>query len=369
MKPFFFSLLATGLICSCNAPDKKISGAASATENSSAENAAEKKASQSPYELHGVIDPGINNMVAFALQTPTGWKMQQSFTRLWNRSTPINQVYIKLVSPDGTNIIEFLPATPYFFTDGPMARNMRQMAASYGAAMPRTQGEMAPVSPVNYLKKVVLPQLARRGIQINITGEKNLPAIQQQNTVASTAYVDGIANNGMKVRVDCIINLTTTQMNGETYYNWEALPSVTFSRGNLEEPYKAVTHARKSVVFNPAWSKQNQQLVTQGNVANAEIDRKNAAIAKDYQDYTNKIITETYNERNKSMDKRNEAFSDMMRGEAKYENSETGERVKLSDMYNHVYQDRQGNNYGTNTPVDAAQFDWTELQRVETKNY
>ena len=173
----------------------------------------------------------------------------------------------------------------------------------------------------------------------------------------------------MKVRIDCYINLTTTRLNSETYYTWEALSSVSQSRKNIDEAYAAVTHGRKSVVFNPAWLKQIQQLATNGNIANSEIDRKNAAINKDYSDYTNKIITETYNERSKSNDRNSEAFSDMMRGDAKYENTETGERMKLSDMYNHVYQDRQGNNYGSNTPVDAGQFDWKELQRVETKNY
>jgi hypothetical protein len=328
------------------------------------------RASPSAYELHGIIDPGINNMVAFALQTPRGWNMQQSFTRIWNRSTPINQIYIKLVSPGSENIVEFLPSASYFYTDGPMARNMRQMAASYGTAAPRIQGELAPMAPGDYLKRVSLPQLAQRGLHMQMTGQKTLPSFNRgPNVVSYNAYVDGTMNNGMKVRVDCVINLTTTQVNSETYYNWDALTSVTQSKTNLETAYAAVTHGRKSVVFNPAWSRQIQQLNTNGNIANNEIDRKNAAIAKDYSDYTNKVITETYNERSKSQDRNNEAFSDMIRGDAKYENTETGERMKLSDSYNHIYQDRQGNNYGSNTPVDAGQFNWTELQRVETKNY
>jgi len=321
------------------------------------------------YELHGIIDPGINNMVAFALQTPAGWKVQQSFTRIWNRSTPITQVYIRASSPDGRNVLEYLPSSAYFYTDGPMARNMRQMAASYGQAMPHTPGELAPMPALEYLKRVLIPQLAQRGLRLEASGQKVLPGSQNQNVTVSHAYVDGTGGNGMKVRVECIVNLTTTRVNSEIYYNWEALPSVTQSRNNIDSAYACTTHGRQSIVVNPSWMKQNQQLVTNGNAANAEIDRRNAAIQKDYRDYTNKIITETYNERSKSIDRNNEAFSDMIRGESKFENGETGERVKLSDQYNHVYQDRQGNYFGSNTPVDAGQFDWQELQRVETKNY
>lgn len=321
------------------------------------------------YELHGIIDPGINNMIAFAVQTPAGWKVQQSFTRVWNRSTPITQVYVRATSPDGGQVLEYLPSSSYFFTDGPMARNMRQMAASYGQAMPRTPGELSPMPALEYIRRVLIPQLTQRGLRVQVTGQKVLPGNQNQNLTVSNAYVDGTMGNGRKVRIDCIVNLTTTKLNSEIYYNWEALPSVTQSGGNIDATYAFTTHGRKSIIVNPSWLKQNQQLVTNGNIANAEIDRKNAAIQKDYHDYTNKIINETYEEHSKSMDRTSEASSDVIRGEAKFENSETGERVKLSDQYNHIYQDRQGNYYGSNTTVDAGQFDWQELQRVETKNY
>ena len=188
MKRFPFTLLAFCVLsCSGRQNDNKIiPGSTAATPgsaNAPADNAAETPAQQpkqSPYELHGVIDPGINNMVAFALQIPRGWKMQQSFTRLWNRSTPINQIYVKLVSPGSDNIVEFLPSASYFYTDGPMARNMRQMAASYGTAMPRTQGEMMPMSPAEYLRRILLPQLAQRGLHVNITGQKTLASISSR---------------------------------------------------------------------------------------------------------------------------------------------------------------------------------------------
>ncbi|MEO8771798.1 MAG: hypothetical protein ABI402_17005 [Ferruginibacter sp.] len=322
------------------------------------------------YELHGILDPGMNNMVAFALQTPAHWNMQQSFTRIWNGSTPINQVYISVASPDSKTTIEFLPYTPYYYSDGPMARQMRESAASMGIQQKLQQNEMPPMHPLEYIKRMILPQLAQRGVQIQPGGENSIDSKQMpQNTTLTTAYIDGIMSNGRKVRIDCIVSVTTTNLNGEVYYNWNANPSIVQTDDNLEAAYAFVTHARISLMSNPAWEQQNAQLVQNGNKVNNEINQKNAAIVKDYQDHTEKIINETYADRNKSEDQRSEAFSDAMSGESKYENTATGERMKLTDQYNHLYQDKQGNFYGSNTAVNANEFDWAELQRVETKKY
>jgi hypothetical protein len=321
------------------------------------------------YELHGIIDPGMNNMVSFALQTPTNWKMQQSFTRRWNGSTPINQIFIRCVSPDQSSMIEFLPYTPYYYADGPTTRSLRATANSYGIQQVHN-GELQPMYPVDYIKRIVLPQLAQKGLQLRISNEKTLPGTQTSATTQKiTGYVDGIGSDGKQVRVDCVINVTTTNMNGEIYYNWTAFPSVTISNGNVDAVYSHIEYARNSVKFNPAWERQNSQLVRNGNIANDDINRRNAEMTRDYYNHVQKTGEDIADMRNKSSDRRNEAFRDVIGGQAKFESTETGERVKLSDTYNHVYKDKQGNYHGSDDQVNSAQFDWEELQRVETKNY
>lgn len=371
MKKILSSIMIISCICQISSCEIQAGGDKTGKmSNTAVKEGDEEIMEDNPFELHGILDPGINNMVAFALQTPSRWAMQQSFTRAWNGSTPVNQVYIKITSPDGKNVIEFLPYAPYYYSDGPMARQMRQTAASMGMPQKLQPFEMPPMHPLDYIKRIILPQLAGHGIQIQPNGENTLANKQQsQNTVLTTAYIDGIMSNGKKVRIDCIVSLTTTNVNGEIYYNWNANPSITQTDGNVNEMYAFVTHARNSLITNPSWEQQNAQLVQTGNRVNNEINQKNAAIIKDYQDHTGKIINETYAERNRSADQRSEAFGDMISGESKYENTVTGERMKLTDQYNHVYQDKQGDFYGSNTAVNKNEFDWEELKRVETKNY
>lgn len=323
-----------------------------------------------PYEVHGIVDPGMNNLIAFALKIPHGWRMRQSFTREWNGATPVNQIYVHVTAPDGQRQIEFLPERPYYFVDGPMARQGRQMAAMYGAPQTTSPYEAAPMSAMTYLKRILLPRLAQRGLHLAISGEHEqaLPP-KGAATRRSSAYVDGRLPNGRLARIECQVNITPTNVNGDTYYNWSALPTITQSSTDLAATFAYVAAARTSLVFNPAWVQQNQQLVSNGQRSNQVENEKRRVIVQDFQNYQKKTNDEITANRQQSQDRINESFGDALRGQAKYEDPTTGERVKVDDYYNHVYRNAQGTTLSTNVPLDASQVDWQELQRVETKNY
>jgi len=324
----------------------------------------------SRYEVHGVIDPGISNMVAFALKIPRGWRMKQSFQRAWSGATPINVIYILLTSPDQRSAIEYFPEQHYHYMDGPQTRSMEQMARQYGG-VPSDPGKLAPMPPIAYIKNLALPELAKTAAgRIRVTGEQ-AGAVQNlgQGSQRVTGYVDGVLPSGRKVRIETAVQTFTQNLNGEVYCNWSATTNVTQSDTDLAAAYAYNLAAQKSVVLNPAWQQQNQQLVSNGQRSNQIEAQKRAAIQKDFQDYRNKLYNETAANRRASQDRQNEAFGDLMRGEAKYEDAATGERIKVTDGYSHVYSDRQGNTLSTNVPLDAGQVNWQELQRVEVKNY
>lgn len=315
------------------------------------------------------MDPGINNEVALALKIPRGWQLQQSFTREWNGATPVAQIYIHIASPDGQQQVEFLPERPYYFVDGPMARQMRQYAAASGMPAPADAYQLAPMPALAYVKRVLLPRLAQRGLRLQATGEHEQALPPLHGARRSSGYVEGRLPNGRLARVECMLNVSSNPVNGEVYYNWSALPTITQAASDVAATFAYVGAARASVVFNPAWMQQNQQLVSNGQRSNQDETRKRQAIARDLQDYQRKTNEEITANRQHSQDQRNAAFGDMLRGEARYDNAGTGERVQTEDRYSHVYQDRGGVLHGSNTPLDAGALDWQELQRVETKNY
>ncbi|RAK68405.1 hypothetical protein [Hymenobacter edaphi] len=349
------------------------------------------------YRLLGVIDPDMNNIVAFALKVPRAWKVEQSFKRRWDGAVPTPQIYLALRSPDGSQQIEYLPLTQYTYTEGPMAQNMRQQMQSMG--MPQLPNDVPPMPPLVYIKQMLLPGLAQRGLSIrNLTNETVLPAQPAANQVTkSSAYVDGELGNGRRARVECRINLQSLQANGETYHVWQVFPSITQTNGDLAASYAHTKVAQESIVSNPTWQKLNNDVVQRGQQSNyqagernladqrrwadiqrqgheqrmADIQRQGAASTARYNDRMNQMDVDkaAFDARMNSGQRQQEYFVDAINEKQKYADPSTGERVKVDAGYNHVYTDRQGHYYGSNTPVNAGSVDWQELQKLSMKQY
>jgi hypothetical protein len=322
------------------------------------------------YKGYEIIDPGIQNMSAILLQIPSDWQAQNSFTRIWNGSQPVNQVYIKAVSGDNNSSVEILPYSPYYYADGPTTRSLRETSRSMGMEQKLQPFEMPPMDALTYVKQIVLPHLQQNGISFQISNEENLGEQSQFKgvPVSKHAYVDGKLNNGKNIRVECGITLTSNNVNGEIYYNWSAFPAV-ITADDLDAGYAVLKHMRKTVLYNPEWEQKVNQLNRKGNAANAEIAQKDFENVKAYREAVNNIHQGITNDRNKSIDQQNESFRDVIGGEAKFENPNNGERVRLDDKYKHYYTDEKGNYYGSDVPLDYKAMGMTEVKRLDTKEY
>jgi predicted phage gp36 major capsid-like protein len=171
------------------------------------------------------------------------------------------------------------------------------------------------------------------------------------------------------VRVECGFTLTMNNMNGEVYYNWSAFPAIITSNTNLDAAYDVLKHMRSTILYNPEWELKANELNRRGNAANAEIAQKDFENVKNYREAINTIHQGISNDRNNSNDRNSESVRDVLGGEAKFENPNTGERVRLDDQYKHYYTDAQGNYYGSYEPLDYKAMSLTEVNRLDTKKY
>lgn len=377
---------------------------AAPTQSTTQDNAMQGPAQQNPslppdqqYRLLGVIDPEMNNVVAFALKVPRDWKVQQSFKRKWNGTIPTPQVYLSFHSPDGSQQIEYLPLTEYTYVDGPMAQNMRLQMQSMG--IPSPANDRPPMPALAYIKQVLLPTLAQHGLVMrNLTNETVLPARQEANNVTkASAYVDGELGNGRRARVECRLNQQVLQANGETYYAWHVIPSITQTNADLAASYAHTKTAQESITMNPTWQKLNNDVVQRGQRMNSDAHQRNM---QDQQQWANiqqqghnqrmadiqrqgAATTARFNDRMSQMDadkaafdarmnsgqQQHEYFVDAINEKQKYADPTTGERVKVDASYNHVYSDQRGTYYGSNTPINASAVNWQELQKLSMKEY
>ncbi len=357
------------------------------------------------YRLVGVVDPEMDSVVAFAMKVPRDWRMRQQFTRRWVGASPQNQIYLSLNAPDGSSQIEYLPSRSYIHAEGPLVEENNASARSMGMPIVRDPNDLTPMPPVAYIRQVLLPQLAQQGFQIrNVGNEQEAPQTRDEyQRIVSRGSVDGVLPNGNKARVECRIFLSAQQQQGNTFYSWNAIPSITQTSGDLAAAYAHTLVAQQSIVSNPNWLQRNQALQNRGAQMNSDasrrqheatmgqIDANTSAMTQQHNQRMGDIQrwgdanTARHNERMDDMDRNQAAFENRMasgdrqqeiavdgiRGESKYVDPSTGQRVKVEDGYNHVYRDRQNPNqyYGSDTPINAGQVDWQELQKVSLRDY
>ena len=188
---------------------------------------------------------------------------------------------IKAVSTDNTSSVEILPYSPYYYADGPTTRSLRETSRSMGMEQKLQPFEMPPMNPLVYIKQIVLPRLQQNGTSFQISNEQDLGEQNQfkGQPASRHAYVDGRLSDGRNIRVECGIQLSANNMNGEIYYNWSAFPAI-ITGNNLDENYDILKHIRGTVLYNPEWEQQCNAMNRKGNAANAEIAQKNSDLKK-----------------------------------------------------------------------------------------
>lgn len=343
------------------------------------------------YRLLGILDPDRDRMVAFALKIPSDWQARQEFTRKWEGALGVPQVGITLNSPDGKSQIVYFPFTRYSYSEGPMTSNLRAQKRAMG--FPETSpGELAIMPPVEYLRKVILPNLEKSGITIKDLGnEKTAPEKRGDEGESLTrGSLDGTMPNGNRARLEVRISHISQKLGTDTYHSWSAVPSITqTSTGDIEAIHVHTRMAQDSIVKNPAWMKLEQEAMARGMQANQDASRRQheatmAQIRANTEAMTRgheqrmaairqfgEANTANFNQRMADMDRQQRIRVDTIRGESKYVNPTTGQQVKVEDGHKYVYGSQEHPNLflTTDKPIDAGALDWQELQKVQLQDY
>jgi hypothetical protein len=345
-----------------------------------------------PYRLLGILDPDRQQMVAFALKMPSGWRSQQAFYRKWDGAVPIPQISITLAAPDGSAQIVYFPSAQYTYGDGPMSNNLRAQKRSMGLAEQMSATDVPPMEPVTYVKQFILPQLAQSGVPLSDVGnEQTAPQTQGPNgEMLARGSVDGTLPNGHRARVEVRISLSSRQLGSDRYFSWSAVPSVTqTASGDLEAIHAHTRVAQDSIVVNPGWMQMEQQTQAQGFAANREASQRQHEATMGQIRANTEAMTRAHNQRmanirafgeantarfNQRMadsDREQRYRIDAIRGESQYANPSTGQRVHVADGSNHVYQNQHDPSLyiGTDTPIDTGAVNWQELQKVQLQDY
>lgn len=360
--------------------------AAPPTASATASDAAVK-----PYRLLAILDPDRDNMVAFACKVPSDWRAQQSFVRRWDGAVGQPQIFITLRAPDNRSQVVYFPSTGYLYSEGPTTDSLRAQKRSLGLPTQATPNELPPMPPAAYLRKVFLPLLTQNGATLRDLGnEQAAPQTRDANgQTQQRGSLDGTLSNGHRARVEVRLSHSSRQLGRDLWHTWSAIPSITQTAGDIEPIHAHTRMVQDSVVVNPAWLKLEQEAQARGAAANREAGQRQheatmaqmrantAAMTRAHEQRMNDIrafgeaSTARFNERMAQSDRDQRIRVDTIRGETRYADPVTGQRIKVEDGYNHVYRSRQNPElfYGTQTPIDPGAVNWQELQKVQLRDY
>ncbi len=402
LPTFFTSILALNLVSCSESASGEAGGSASKTSGPT--NAAAIKAAQAQnksasstartnaYRLLGILDPDRERMVAFALKIPSDWRAKQEFHRKWEGAVGLPQIGITLSSPDDRSQIVYFPATQYLYSEGPLTSNLRAQKRSFGLPTQTMPNELAPMSPVAYIRQVLLTNFAQSGVVLRDLGnEQTAEQTRGENgQIQSRGSVDATLSNGNRARIECRISQSSRQLGTDMYHTWSVVPSITQTKmGDLEAIHAHTRIAQDSIVVNPAWLKLEQEEQARGMQANqdasrrqhegtmAQIHANTEAMTRGHEQRMQAIRqfgeanTARFNQRMTDMDRDQRIRVDTIRGESKYVNPNTGQQVKVEDGYKHVYNSQQHPNLflATDKPIDPGALDWQELQKVQLQDY
>ena len=326
-------------------------------------------------DVRGIVDPGFGGIVAYAVQVPQGWGMQQSITRRPTGGAYLyTSIYVRLDSPDGHTIIETLPDFTYSYVTAP---NIQQFNAQMVAAGRGDPAFIPPMGPVEYLTKMILPRYAKQcGVGYRITSKQDQP-LPRGNGNAS-GYVACDLSDGRKISTDVNILYSVGQIPGGLMYTWTADCSFV-QASNEADLAQAIKHRKElgsTAVGNPVWLRRRDELAAQEQQENHEraMAQINAMAQQFQRNVQNqRVISESINnnfrQHMRATNQVTQAFCDYLGDHVLLENPSTGERTYTTNNSNYYYQDSSGSLYKSNTPLNAPGVDFTELQQVEINRY
>lgn len=217
-----------------------------------------------PYCRQEILDPNFESMVAFTLNVPHSWLVTQSLQREWYGTWPLVQVWIMLRSPDGRQQIDYLPSRQYAYHEGAPAQGAPLPMQLSELDSPSVNQDWKRMTPAIYLRRHLLPQLARQGQALRDTGNFRLPPLHDENGhPVATASLDGTLPNGHAARVEVRLSRRTTR-NGQTVLHmWSVVPSITQAVRNVDAVYAHTRVAQQSIVPNAEWLRLTNEPVVE----------------------------------------------------------------------------------------------------------
>lgn len=331
------------------------------------------------FKTFRVMDrPDMIGGEAMSLLIPATWEGEGSVAWRLHPTMPAGAL-LRIRNLAGPEAFEAWPAQPYSW-GGMLAMTGFPEGSNYLGNEVRPP----PANAFEYLERYVLPRV-RGGIQLRVVDRAEMPAladaIRAQNAAEGNYLPTEVTaarvrveyeQDGKTIEEDFYCSLNKIFLPGGNMVIWIAdqLGAMRAEKGKLEDQAKILQTLVSSIRLNPQWLNRYQQLV-EALVAYQNQQIANAGVLSRIISQTHDEISESrqrsYEQRQATMDRINDNYSQYQRGVDEYRNPDTGTRVELPSGYSHAWRGLNDEyivtdnpNFNPNVELNG---DWTALER------
>ena len=332
------------------------------------------------FKTFRVMDrPDMIGGEALSLLIPASWEGEGSVFWRLHPTMPAGAL-IRLRNPAGCEAFESWPAQPYSW-GGMLAMTGFPEGSNYLGNEVRPPAANA----FDYIERYVLPRV-RSGLSFRVVARaemSELAAALRAQSAATGNYLPTEITagrvrieyelDGRPIEEDFYCALTKIFLPGGNMVIWNAdqLGAMRAAQGQLDGQAKILQTIVTSIRINPQWLNRYQQLV-EALTAYQNRQIANAGVLSRIISQTHAEITESrqqaYEQRQATMDRISDSYSQYIRGVDEYRNPDTGAQVELPSGYSQAWRGLNDEYIVTDNPNFNPNIelngDWTLLERA-----
>ena len=337
------------------------------------------------YRTISCVDHQGAGIEAFRMLIPKEWEFEGGVTWLMNNPGMPAIIAFKVFNPQGEEVFEVFPNIPCFWSNNPLTMGFFPQGSLYFGS------EVRPPAPaLQVLRELVVPRHRSQVSSLEVVQEEHLPELAKQLKSDLQSSSGGVTStDGGRIRIQYqsgdqeyeedifgvveIARVTMPMMmSAVELINWTAdyLFSFRALAGQLDHLSELFMSIVRSFRLNPMWFNryiQTSQFMIQNQIQQINNVGQISRIISQTNDQISDMIMSSYENRQATMDRMSEKFSQAIRGVDEFHNPFEEQGVELPGGYDHAWANSLGEYIVTDDPLFdpniETNLDWQKMKR------
>lgn len=316
---------------------------------------------------------------------PADWEFEGGVQWLMNNPGMPAVIAFRAYNPQGEEAFEAFPNIPFYWTNNPMVRAMFPVGSLYYG------NEVRPPAPVpQVLQEIVIPRYRGQVPGLQLIQQEHLPDLARELRASSPAAPTGITSaDGARVRIRYrhgdqdveedvfgvveVSQVATPVLMGameNVFWMADYLFSFRALAGQLDGLSDMFMAIVRSFRLNPQWYGryvQVSQYMIQNQIQQIRHIGQISQIVSQTSDQISDMIMDSYHQRQQTLDRLSDQFSQTIRGVDEYYDSFEEHGVELPGGYDYAWSNGLGEYILTDDPSFdpnvGSNLNWETMKR------